>query len=220
MAISVKILIMAPCFNRKAITKIVLEQLMANKGPEQHLIAINDGSTDYDSDFLSPLVDEVITNNTTQGIDAVRMSNFKLFMERDYEYLYLTDNDAFHAPDYLDRLLYLRNKTSYPSSIFNSPYHEHNTKRTYGNDYVVRSSCPGVSILLKKPEVRAIIQKNAQGFDSVGWDYNINKAIPQYAISFNSYIYHFENRDSTIKSTVMTRDLTMSNIYSRIKIEY
>lgn len=117
-----QILIVVSAFNRKKITALSLAQTMRYKTSYCHLQVYNDHSTEYDNAFLANYADEVIQLPDKMGINKLRWYQFRKFLETDFEFLYLTDSDVIHDPQYMFMLemLYEKGKGSLPISLFNS----------------------------------------------------------------------------------------------------
>ena len=64
------------------------------------------------------------------GVQHIRWHQFREFAKQDeFDYIYMTDNDAFHDPDYINQLLTLhkkyktKNGMKLPVCLYNTIYH-------------------------------------------------------------------------------------------------
>jgi hypothetical protein len=193
-----KILINVPTFNRKKIAELSLAQIYKYKTENCFVQIYNDHSTEYDNDWLTPWADEVIKHPKQLGVHHLRWHQFREFIKTDYNFLYLTDNDTLHDPDYVKRMmeLYHKYKTAdgrkLPVTLYNTKHHFFATiKET--EDMIIRKTAPGVSMLLDRGMVETIvdwIDKNTV-FD-YAWDFRIIEMLHLPWITSNiSYLEHY-----------------------------
>ena len=96
------ILIDVTCRDRKKITKYCLQSLQRIKPYGSKLIARNDNSLEYDKNWLLDFVDEVIDVDLQVQVESwrrihyIRYQSLVDFLQTDFEYLYLVDNDVIH----------------------------------------------------------------------------------------------------------------------------
>jgi Tfp pilus assembly protein PilF len=152
------ILISVPVFNRKEITRISLAQTKRYKSPNCHLQVYDDHSTEFDVSFLEPYADEVIRLPEKMGIDKLRWHQFRRFLESDFDFLYMTDNDVIHDPQYIAALevLYEAGNRKLPVCLFNSEFHKFATLYSE-NGFLLRLTAPGVSMFYTREMVQKII---------------------------------------------------------------
>ena len=195
---SKKILIVVSAFNRKKITALSLKQTQRYKTPYCHLQVYNDHSTEYDSSFLSSYADEVIELPIKMGIDKLRWLQFRKFLDTDFDFLYLTDNDVIHDPHYLDMFdtLHEKGKRKLPVSLFSSIF----TLRPqmilyYKNNMFLKATAPGISMFYNRRMVEKIMtisEKMGNVFDYLPWD---NRAAAFLGLPWltpeMSYLEHF-----------------------------
>jgi tetratricopeptide (TPR) repeat protein len=195
---SKKILIVVSAFNRKKITALSLKQTHRYMIPDCHLQVYNDQSTEYDSSFLSSYADDVIELPEKLGIDKLRWLQFRKFLDTDFDYLYLTDNDVIHDPHYLDILdtLYEKGKRKLPVSLFNSIFTSRPHMALYHkNNMFLKTTAPGISMFYNRQMVEKIMtisEKMGNVFDYLPWD---NRAIAFLGLPWItpeiSYLEHF-----------------------------
>ena len=189
-----KILIDVPCYNRKEVTEICLKQMFDTKGPNAFIRTFNDHSEEFDNDFLEPYSDAgVIKFPEKSNIQAIRSYGFRTFLETDYDFLYMTDNDAFVDPEWINRLVSMYENTKLPCSIFNSKY----VPQAYGYiqqlDILVKPGFTGISEFFHRTHVEKIVQFMDQHgdfkdtWDCVVWSILGNK----FSVSATSYTEHF-----------------------------
>lgn len=202
-----KILIIVPTFNRKNITELSLESTYKYKRPQDKLEVWDDHSTEYDLDWLQDKCDEVIKRDIKMGVQWLRAKNFRHFIETDYDFLYITDSDAIHDPNYCDRLLelygkyMLPDKRKMPVSLYNTIHHQQpgNTVKEMGN-ILFRKTAPGISQFYDKAMVRKMVagmDKNPKLEGLYGFDYHLPALLKvPFVQSKNSYLEHFATTGS------------------------
>jgi GT2 family glycosyltransferase len=87
-------------FNRKKITERCFENIKKLKFIDQVHLSINDdGSTEYDKDFLLKYSKDV-TVTPNLGINEIMLRKLVEFKHsKKFSYFYSTDNDILHDPD-------------------------------------------------------------------------------------------------------------------------
>lgn len=193
-----KILINTPTFNRKKIAELSLAQIYKYKTPNCTVQIYNDHSTEYDNTWLAPWADQVIQLPKQLGVHHLRWHQFREFVKSDFNFLYLTDNDTLHDPNYVGRMmeLYHKYKTAdgrkLPITLYNTKHHFYtNIKET--EDIVIRKTAPGVSMLLDRNMVETIVSwiDNNRVFD-YAWDFRIIEMMGLPWITSNmSYLEHY-----------------------------
>lgn len=197
------ILIVVPVFNRKKITELSLHQTNRYKGDGNKLVVYNDHSTEYDTEFLSEYCDEVITLPKKMGVQHLRWHQLRNFLEQDeYQYLYLTDNDVIHDPQYAIKLkeyygkYMLKDGKKMPVCLYNTIYHLNRGNIIAKNDVItLRRTAPGVSMFFDKDMVRVIVEKLnvfPGGDPDYAWDYRALEMLGlPWITSEVSYVEHF-----------------------------
>jgi tetratricopeptide (TPR) repeat protein len=193
-----KILIVVSTFNREKITALSLSQTKRYKSAYCCLQVYNDHSTHYDNTFLAHYADDVIQLPAKIGINKLRWYQFRKFLETDFEFLYLTDSDVIHDPQYVFMLemLYERGKRSLPVSLFNSIFTFQPRMILYHKDGIfLKTTAPGISMFYDRNMVEKILstsEKVGNVFDYLPWD---NRAVVflgmPWITSETSYVEHF-----------------------------
>jgi peptidoglycan/xylan/chitin deacetylase (PgdA/CDA1 family) len=191
-----KIRIDVPCYNRKKITEVCLRQLKDLKS-NYDIWTFNDYSTDYDNNWLSRWADITYQFEGKSNIHHIRSHAYKLFLDSDYDFLYMTDNDAYHDPNFMTELLNCYNTTGLPATCFISGYLTQNfswykAKQVTDTVSVMNNACGGISMFLHRSHVETIVKKlNGKLFEDM-WDcYTWNMLGNKYAITNKSYVEHF-----------------------------
>lgn len=205
-----KILIAVPVWNRKKTTELCLRQIQKNKNKNTELWAYNDHSTEYDNDWLKNMCDEVIKlkknfnkkvvgnseNKNGIGVQHLRWYQFRTFLfQNKFDYIYMTDNDAFHDPDFLEIMLYLYKKYKLPVSLYNSFYHSQKQNIKFENEEIsMRVTAPGISMFFDKNMVEKIVRKLEENKEdpNYAWDYKCQEWLREpWITSKTSYLEHF-----------------------------
>lgn len=203
-----KIRIDVPVYNRKQITELCLMQLNKTKGPDDQIFIYNDGSTEYDNEWLSQFGRVINYTMPVQdrwrNIHKIRSLAYRDFVNSDFDFLYMTDNDAFHDSSWRSMLLYIFNKCNMPVSGYISSFMYNNysyykeqmrnlSNIMMNNDYnVVRSTGGGISIFLDANRVKQIVARMGNRDMHDIWDCETwNMLNNTYAISTSSYLDHF-----------------------------
>lgn len=189
-----KICIVVTAFDRKKQTEISLVQLKKCKGINNQLWVYNDGSREYDSEFLSRFADRVFTSGNI-GIEEQRKSQLLYFNnQNDFDFLYFTDNDVFYDPDWLSKIGDLYHRYKVPISLYNTEGHEKYTIEEYEDCYL-RGSLPGVSILLDRDMVKFLVKdiivKGGLFARKGGFDWRIGELFGRVITSKQSYLEHY-----------------------------
>lgn len=201
-----KILIEVQCFNRKNITEICLNQINKYKSKDCDLRIINDYSTEYDNDWLSQFSSDIIMYEKKLNISKLKYRTFKNFLNSDYDYLYMCDNDIFHDKDFIYFLKkYMGNNlpiTLYKSSFIHS-FGDNVSKylKIYENISLKTGLFGGASVFLNRKHVEKIVENlpkdENEWSDScvnVAWDSKIQKMIDNrkyYLIPNESMCEHY-----------------------------
>ena len=192
------ILISVCVFNRKKITQLSLAQTKRYKTSYCHLEVCNDHSTEYDNSFLEPYADEVIQLPAKIGIDNLRWYQFRKFLETDFDFLYMTDNDIIHDPQYVPMLeaLYEIGNKRLPVCLYNSQFHmDPNIILFYKSGLILKETAPGFSMFYDRKMVDKIVAKlDKVGIDNrhISWDYKASSylCLP-YITPERSFLEHY-----------------------------
>ena len=103
-----KILIALSTFNRKNITKLCLENLktIVDEDGNSKLVIYDDASTNYGEDFLKQYSQDVLRFSSSGGVERSRARSFRdfIYIYKDFDLFYMTDNDTIHDPKFLNIL--------------------------------------------------------------------------------------------------------------------
>lgn len=186
-----KIWISVSTFNRKKITEIVLKQLGQYKG-DSFLHVSDDHSTDYTLTDLQSFsnIDLIEKAPRKMGIHQLRCWELQQFLKTDFDLCYLTDNDAYHDPNYVNRLKDLYDRYKLPTSLYNTRWHFNSTIRQDG-DVVIRKTIPGISQLYDRQMVVSILKNINIPSITYAWDYIFIDALKMDTVTSSvSYIEH------------------------------
>ncbi len=210
-----KILINLVVYNRKNITELVIENLNKYK-KDAEIVIYNDYSTEYDNDFLESICDNKIIklppsnkivvkneqNKNGMGIANLRWYQFREFLNQDtHDYIYFTDSDAIHDPDYIQVLKNIHNKykmkngDKLPVSLYDTVWHSQpQNLLKAGSDVYMRKTSAGISQLYSKDMVKKIVDVlNKQPEDPIyAWDYRAQEYLGlPFLTTKTSYVEHF-----------------------------
>ena len=158
------ILIALATYNRKNLTKICLENISKLLDKNSALIIYDDGSDEYNENFLRKFSSNVLRFRVKGGIERSRARCFRdfLYIHKKFDLLYITDNDVIHDPNFLNRIRELNSisKTldkKLPFGLFNSIFHNKagNVLEQH-KEYSLRKTCPGVSQCYDRNMVKII----------------------------------------------------------------
>jgi tetratricopeptide (TPR) repeat protein len=192
------ILICVSAYNRKEITRLSLEQTKRYKGPGCYLQVYDDHSTEYHRNFLEPYADEVVYLPHKMGIHNMRMHQFRKFLETNFDYLYMTDNDIIHDPSYVSVLkaLYEAGNRRLPVCLFNSRVHMvPDNILLHKNGIILKRLASGVSMFYDRRMVEKIVSradKANEDHEILAWDYRVMAYLNlPWITSETSYLEHF-----------------------------
>lgn len=154
------ILIVVSAFDRKKLTQISLEQIKKYKTASCQLHVYNDYSTEYDNSFLESYADKVIQLPQKMGPHNLRWLYFRIFLETDFDFIYMTDNDIIHDPNFIAVLktLYEIGDRKLPVSIYNSKHLMGEKFVFYSKDGIMlKKAAPGFSMFFDRKMVQKIV---------------------------------------------------------------
>ncbi len=174
---------------------------MRHKSTGDQIYVCDDHSTDFTTSALEGYADTIVTlpEKSNYGPDTIRWHQMEYFLSSPHEFMYCTDNDAYHDPDFIETLLAIYTKvgnSKLPVSLFNSYYHnsEGNIVLKKG-PITLKRTAPGISMFFNKPMVEKILKRmqsapvQHQGMD---WDFRACGYLEQFFItSESSYLEHF-----------------------------
>lgn len=195
--VNAKLLICVPCRDRKSIVEECLPTIRNGMQEGDVLACYNDGSTEYDADFLLRWCFEVRSFDPGIGIEAQRKLHFKEFSERwekdGFTHLYLTDSDALHDPLWRYHALRIQEEIGgFPLCLYNTIVHARIPGNTIEDDsdspVVWRRVAPGVSYLLTPDHVKAVME---QIDEMQNWDWDVPRFLgSRFAVTQTSFTDH------------------------------
>jgi hypothetical protein len=165
------VLIFVSAFNRKKLTPLSLAQIQRYKTSSCQLYVYNDYSTEYDKSFLEPFADKVIQLPQKMGPHNLRWYYFRKFLETDFDFIYMTDNDIIHNPNFITVLktLYEIGDRKLPICIYNSSDHMGEKTVFYNkNGIMLKKTAPGFSMFFD----RKMVEKIVSILDSIGHEHD------------------------------------------------
>ncbi len=190
-----RVFIAVACHNRKRTAELCLPTLKDAAGADDWIHLFNDGSSEYDRDWLIQFGDYVsdVHHLSPIGIEAQRRLHLRMFMESDAEYLYFTDHDAIHDPYSIGEGIRIQKKCGGPLvCLYNTAAHTRlagNTTADFPSSEVIwRRYAPGISYLLTREHVKELMPHISR---ITNFDWNIPDILGnQCAISRTSYVDH------------------------------
>ncbi|MFV2015309.1 MAG: glycosyltransferase family 2 protein, partial [Candidatus Heimdallarchaeota archaeon] len=195
-----KIRIDVPCYNRKKITELCLRQLNKAKIENTQIRIYNDNSTEYDNEWLekwgTPITFNISKQQRWINIHTIRYLAYQQFLNEDFDYLYMTDNDAFHTPQFLSVFLNLSRQYNLPVCGYISKYMSEFSNQyrlqtnTNATRHVVKNTNGGISVFLTRKHVQKLMKKynsKTRMWDCDTWALLNN----QYILTGNSFLEHF-----------------------------
>lgn len=198
-----RILVAVATHNRPYITELCLSSLNKHRGPALGVVVYDDYSSAFDASFLKRYADAVVRFDRNVGIDFSRRRLLEDFRRgyKEYDLLYITDNDVIHDPQFVKMIKHLFDMQKKmvrraPVGLYNSRVHNRpdNVISDLG-EAQLRISGPGVSQCYDR-EMVDIIARNidkipqkvrALSFD-FQWPYVLNRGFMQSTVS---YLEHF-----------------------------
>ena len=218
-----KILIALSTFNRKNITKLCLENLkqIVDKDKKSKLVIYDDASTNYGDEFLKQYSDNVLRFRVSGGVERSRARAFRdfIYIYKDFDLFYMTDNDTIHDPNFLEILRKLYESSSkkfdkkLPIGLYNSKFHNNPKNVIYENNILsVRKTCPGVSQCFDREMINKMltfINKNPVYETLYGFDYHWPASLNvPFLQTQTSYLEHFarDKKEKGLHSTHTIND--------------
>ena len=97
-------LVIIPAYNPGILLSELLERLIKIHPPE-HIVVVNDGSTDNTEDNALKLNVNLIKHNQNRGKGAALVSGFQFALKNNYEAVITIDADLQHLPEYIPKLI-------------------------------------------------------------------------------------------------------------------
>lgn len=164
--------------NRKKITERCLQILDRHVDKKRADLNIHDdGSSEYDIEWLQTFSPIGITQSSSIGIDKIMLNRLAEFKTSDkYEYFYSCDNDVLHDPAFLDKAFEFYHKYNLPLTLYNTKYH--NRSHFFENDEIfMMKSFPGASIFLHKKDLEKISLDMLLNYSGSGWDWYLGRLL-------------------------------------------
>jgi hypothetical protein len=160
-------------FNRKRITQRCLELLEEfNVAKYADIHIHDDGSTEYNLEWLKQFSHSKITSSKKVGIDEIMLNKIVQFKRQSkYDFFYSYDNDILHDPTFFKKLEELYDRYRLPVTLYNSKY---NKKRIRGEkeDVFFLRSFPGASIYLNREDISFLNTEAILKMTCTGWDWH------------------------------------------------
>lgn len=197
-----KILIAVATYNRPIVTDLCLRNLQLVRDAKTQIAVYDDCSDAYSQDYLSNFADEVIRFESRVGIEKSRARTLRDFLDnnKEFDLLYLTDNDAIHDPVFANKLRWIfsdqenSHATIKPVGLFNSKFHQNRIK-TETEEFYLYETCPGISMCFTRPMVEKLVsylEVNPLAESQYGWDMEWPKTLNlPFLIPKISYVEHF-----------------------------
>jgi hypothetical protein len=181
-----KTVIATATYNRKQITEVCLKNLSSYR-KNAALWIFDDHSTDIAMEELSIWAPgaEVFREPTKLGIEKLRLAIHRKAVSSGFKYIYHTDNDAYHDPNWLTRLYDIRQTHDGLIGLYNTNLHYHNNI-SQTDSLIMRKACPGISFFYEISKLKECPDKIYNS-----WDYVFGDKLAPAAISKVSYVEHF-----------------------------
>jgi hypothetical protein len=215
LALSRKTLICPATYNRRGTVKVCVGATNSHK-LEAKLYIHDDGSDEYDVDWLSQFGDRVFRHPRSrggkQGVKDLRSNIVKSIMG-DYvpdtflpwltedfgpqgpEYLYMVDSDGYHDPHFFYRIHEMLETPNWGAiCLYNAKFHAprgRKVEKAIHNQAAIRGMGAGISMFFRMESFRKNPRK-VQVPDRRGWDgfYSREIALRRVATSLVSYVEH------------------------------
>lgn len=194
------ILILVTTYNRPAITKYALTTLAKTKR-QASMWVIDDNSDLKKEDLIQWSGGSlVVKQEKNTGIDNLRFTWLSAAIsyanKNNIRFIYHTDNDIVHDPNWLERLWDMSRGREGIYSLFNSKYHDDRFSLEDQKDVIIRRECPGASFLhdvkcfpQDVADRYAILSKNKL---PTSWDFILRRIInTNVTVSKTSYAEHY-----------------------------
>lgn len=182
---SLSLVIAQTTYNRRAISEISLSNMAATRGLATHWV-YDDHSTQMTVEELQAMAPgaTVVRHPKKLGIHRLREHLHHEALKAGFKFIYHTDNDALHDPNWLARMFDIWVRHGRPVGLYNTGLHRIHTMREEG-DVIIRKHCPGISMMYEFASVPPIPSVGSE------WDMNFGRAFKEFAISKESFVEHF-----------------------------
>lgn len=159
------LLISVATYNRSAIVDLFLKNINSVR-KNSTLYIYDDCSKHINLSLLKENSDSLIVNSKNIGVHKTKWKQFRDFLNSNFKYLYITDSDSLHDPNFLSVLESLPKEN--PISLYTS----HVNKDVNCSKYFFRKYSGGISHFYTREMVKKIVScLNRYGEPSDGWDY-------------------------------------------------
>lgn len=179
-------------YNRKNITERCLKQIQEFKLTDYGNVQVHDdGSSEYDHDWLYSFKPSKVTFSNHAGIDTIMLNKLVQFKNSNYEYFYSYDNDIIHDPDFLKQAFYLYKKYQLPLTLYRTNFHTKN-KISENDEVFFLRSFPGASLFFHKKDIAHLQNDRIVHKDNDSWDwYMTNLFRRKFVCPKVSYCDHY-----------------------------
>lgn len=180
-------------YNRKSITKKCIDNLNKINIKKYGFFHIHDdGSTEYDTEWLYKFKPNKVSKSENVGIDKIMLNKIALFKKDEgFDYFYSCDNDMIHDPDFIDKAIELYEKYKLPLTLYNTKYHNKNIIRE-NSDVFLLESFPGASLFFHKKDVEYLKDYRILQNGTRSWDWHMVEIFKKRFICPKiSYCDHF-----------------------------
>jgi len=190
-----RIYIAIPVKDRKKIVSCCLPTIRDTRQAQDFLVLSNDGSTEFDNNWIWQFGDQIRSFNPGIGIQNQRRLHFCNYWEQRHAYthLYLTDSDIFHDPGWRKHALELQAQHAGALvCLYNTRAHTNMIGNVFEDDpksnVFWQSYAPGCSYLLTREHVEKIMHVID---DMAHWDWFVPSVLGnRCAVSRVSYCDH------------------------------
>ncbi len=192
-----RIFVAIACHNRRAVAALCLPTMRASIAPEDKLVLYNDGSAEYDGEWLRQFTPDLVADDGDGkpiGIQAQRRMHLRHFLASPPEltHCYFSDHDVLMDPSWRENALRLQEKYGgVPICLYDTEAHRRIPGNTLeddpANEVIRRRWAPGVSYLLTREHVERIAP-HLPRLDHFDW--TIPEILGGFAVSRTSYCDH------------------------------
>jgi glycosyltransferase involved in cell wall biosynthesis len=178
------LVIVVPVYNRKRTVEISLSNLSKYK-QNSTLWVYDDCSTEFGPEFLAGYADKLVMGHKNLGVHGIRWKQLHDFIESDFKYIYLTDSDSFHDPNFLNVLKGLPKGN--PISLYTSDCNAFISKK----ETFKRKWSGGISHFYTREMIEDILERAKNIDKKDGWDYKFPQLLKkEFLVTRTSYLDH------------------------------
>lgn len=179
------LLISVATYNRFPIARFFLDNInLVRRNSTLHIY--DDCSDSIDLNFLEKNSNHLIVNSKNIGVHKTKWKQFRNFLNSNFKYLYITDSDSLHDPNFLSVL------ESLPKDNPISLYTSHVNGDVDCDKYFFRKYSGGISHFYTREMVEKIVfYLDKHGEPNSGWDYKAIDFIGKpMLVTKTSYVEH------------------------------